>query len=81
MQLRFKTGENVRDEHETTSTDARPRTLVAVRHRASGSSSVYFGPFGSMSDLELWADRCGMSVGVLELVDPNSDESTWWNRT
>jgi hypothetical protein len=76
VQLRFKTGERVSN---TLQQQDSAGTFIAVRHRAAGSSSVYFGPFATMDDLRDWANEHRMSVGVIVLVDPSSDPDGWWD--
>lgn len=80
--MRFKTGEYVKDCDENTAVavDDRKTVYVAVKHRAAGSSSIFFGPFNSIDDLQAWCIINQITVGVIELVNPESDESTWWNR-
>jgi len=50
------------------------------RSRAAGSSSVYWGPFDSVDDCFAWVKSRGLtfSVGFVQMHDPGSDESTWW---
>lgn len=54
------------------------RILVACRHRAAGSPDIYFGPFESAEDLQRFCQDHGLTVAVIELVDPRSPESEWW---
>lgn len=51
---------------------------IALKHRASGSPTVYWGPFTSLESLQLWATTHGLQVSVLELTDPTSDPRAWW---
>jgi hypothetical protein len=78
IKLRFKTGEYVNDDNTNNESPETEQMWVAVKHRAAGSSSVYFGPFESLSELSAWAIEVDMSVGAIELVNPNSPASTWW---
>ena len=83
--MRFKTGESVKDatpdEISAIVGDHKPLRgpFVAVRHRAFGSPSVHFGPFVTLDELFAWSEKHGLVVAVMSLVDPESDESTWWN--
>jgi hypothetical protein len=45
-------------------------TCVAVKNRAAGSPSVYWGPFASIEDVQAWSTSHGVSVGVILLEDP-----------
>lgn len=56
-----------------------PGPYVAVRHRAAGSPSVYFGPFDTWDELTAWADQTGFPVQVINLVDPESSRDGWWD--
>jgi len=78
MALRFKTGEYVNDSDTNNELTHAKEMWIAVKHRAAGSSSVYFGPFESLAALSAWAIEVDMSVGAIPLVDPNSPASTWW---
>lgn len=46
--------------------------FVAVRHRAFGSSSVYFGPFVSITELRKWAQNNKLDVSIIELNPPET---------
>ena len=52
---------------------------IAVRGRGSMGPDVYWGPFETYADIEDWAKTLNFAVGFIELKDPDSDESTWWN--
>lgn len=62
--------------------DPRDRVMrgpfVAVRHRAAGSGSVYFGPFATWADLRAWMETITFGVQIVPLVDPHSPPDTWW---
>lgn len=55
------------------------RLFIACRHRAAGSSDVYFGPFASLEELHEFCKAHKLAVAVLELVDPSTPEDGWWN--
>jgi len=51
---------------------------IAVRYRAAGSPNVTWGPFDSLSDAVDWANSQSFHVVLIQLLDPNSPEETWW---
>ena len=58
--------------------EQKTEVFIAVRHRASGSSSVYFGPFNSLEEISKFAKDNHVMVGAIKLVSPDSDPNTWW---
>lgn len=53
--------------------------FIAVRNRAAGSPSVYFGPFATWSELVAWLDSVGFVCEVWNLTDPYSPRDGWWD--
>lgn len=51
----------------------------AVKNRASGSPSVYWGPFASEAEVTKWAVKHRVQVGVIEALHPETPESKWWD--
>lgn len=44
-----------------------------------GGSTLFWGPFATIEELHAWADKHNLTVGVHELVNPDSEEQEWWN--
>lgn len=60
-------------------TAARQGTVYfAVKNRAAGSPSVYWGPFESPEAVTKWANQHRIQVGIIEALDPQTPESKWW---
>jgi hypothetical protein len=57
-----------------------PSCWVGIRHRAFGSSSVYFGPFTTYTEFENFCEDNDLQLLAVELVHPDSDKTTWWDR-
>lgn len=56
--------------HDDDRNDQDPIRYLAVHHRAFGES-LYFGPFDTFKDLQLWTTEAELSgVGYTELINP-----------
>lgn len=51
----------------------------AVKNRAAGSPSVYWGPFSTADEATRWAHTHRVQVGIVEALHPDTPESKWWN--
>lgn len=53
--------------------------FIAIRHRAAGSPSVFFGPFDTYAAVVEFVRSNNLPCEVVNLVNPASPYSTWWN--